>query len=781
MTVLSSPSAASATAASKSTQASPARASAAAVSPSHATTTSSASPNALMRRRPEWWSFAQEVITRLRKAQMEKLKLQAAERAEAQAALQAHAQRKPSTPRPSFGATYQPPLHQSPFLQALLEHAGPTQNLPEVTEAIRAEGGDPYATDTEGRAMPAPALPHRELLMALRLAVSFGSSACITRALAPGSLTLILGHEGGRLVEKLMSNILLPDGWDSCGPIPTAFEPRRLYIPDTMSPKDLKHILATRTPILCFAETEEELPPLLQDTAPQQARLSLAPVTQDLLLAVLRASHSATGRVDEAAVCKALPDEVVLAEMNEVELLFALRAPTALEAAESLAMLAERKRATPGPTPDPTALMGTTTAHQAARRIMSDLKLWTARQQESSKQAPIPWGELTRSLLIHGAPGTGKSYMARQMARYAGATLVEASFATWQSAGHLGQMLNAMRASFDEALKASPAVLFIDEIDAVGSRFGSDHNGKSYRVQVINGFLEQVDRLARHEGVILVGACNRVESLDPAIQRPGRFDEIIEMPLPDLHDITAMLRGALGQSCDKATVTSPAITSLAHSCVGRTPAVIDAALRAAKSEARLNSCALDLPTLEKHLGATQEDPARLRRIALHEAGHALVSALLTGQLPQRIVIAADSGFVEEARATPPSTRQEFEDRVAILLAGRAAEHLMLGEVSSGSGGGTKSDLARATLLLTQMSRELGLGLHGPLWLGPIVPQSLSDKEHNDITAKLTRQQDRARDLLAPRKGQIERLADVLVAEREVKRERLVGLFKDMEV
>ncbi|MDN5873977.1 MAG: ATP-binding protein, partial [Sinobacteraceae bacterium] len=120
--------------------------------------------------------------------------------------------------------------------------------------------------------------------------------------------------------------------------------------------------------------------------------------------------------------------------------------------------------------------------------------------------------------------------------------LVRGSFATWQAQGHLGHMLRAMRASFAEAAAARPAILVIDEIDAVGDRADPDSHNASYRHQVINGFLEEMDGLKHLEGVLVVGTCNYPDRIDAAVLRPGRFDLKVEVPLPGPRALARMLR-----------------------------------------------------------------------------------------------------------------------------------------------------------------------------------------------------------------------------------------------
>ena len=127
-------------------------------------------------------------------------------------------------------------------------------------------------------------------------------------------------------------------------------------------------------------------------------------------------------------------------------------------------------------------------------------------------------------------PGTGKSWLARAIGNSADFTVVTATFGQWQAEGHLGDMLKAMRQCFHNARAAMPTVLIIDEIDSVGSREDRDPRNRSYRTQVINAFLAELDAISREKGLIVIGTCNHRELIDPAVMRAGRFDLKIELP-----------------------------------------------------------------------------------------------------------------------------------------------------------------------------------------------------------------------------------------------------------
>ena len=308
---------------------------------------------------------------------------------------------------------------------------------------------------------------------------------------------------------------------------------------------------------------------------------------------------------DVAGFLHALPGKEALARLEVAQLVPALRLGSGGDLPKRLHAL------TAAPAPEGPSLdtgFAESPALHAAQRLVADLLAW--------RRGEIGWGEFSHSLLLYGPPGTGKTWLALAMGNSAGIACVKASFAEWQAAGHLGDMLAAMRKSFAAARRAAPALLFIDEIDAVGSRQSRDTHSENYRTQVINGFLGEMNSLALEPGVIVVGACNHPDRIDPAITRAGRFDLKCEVPMPDAQAILAVLQQHLG-----ADFQQDSLEPLARQAVGQNLAAIDAAIRAARSEARHTRKPLDLAMLRDQL-RLMPDPAEgalLWRHAVHEA------------------------------------------------------------------------------------------------------------------------------------------------------------------
>jgi cell division protease FtsH len=339
----------------------------------------------------------------------------------------------------------------------------------------------------------------------------------------------------------------------------------------------------------------------------------------------------------------------------------------------------------------------------AARQLMADLKLWS--------EGRLAWRDCLHSLLLYGKPGTGKTFLARAMGRSGGVPLITASFARWQACGHLGEMLRAMTDTFAEAIAAAPCVLFIDEIDAAGSRDSGERQNGSYRRQVVNSFLEQIDIAMRAEGVLIVGACNNVSALDPAILRPGRFDSLVEVPLPGRDELTCMLTHQLG-----AELRPDELQNLVNAAIGATPAMVDAAIRSARSHARAQCKPMQIAHVIHNLNNGETiDRALVWRIAVHECGHAILAIERNLGALHHVRLGQKDGnkLIPDLGA---GLKRDHQNMLAYTLAGRAAESLILGSIGGGSGGSeSHCDLAFATRIALAMETSYGFGKDGLLW------------------------------------------------------------------
>ncbi|WP_370571558.1 AAA family ATPase [Phaeobacter sp. SYSU ZJ3003] len=528
--------------------------------------------------------------------------------------------------------------------------------------------------------------------------------------------------------------------------------------------RNLCEALQQPCPLLVLLPHGESIPDSLAASLPDPVKLK--PLNRDILITQMEHSHSATGKIDREAVEPALPEDHALSQLGDPDVLLALRAPDARCAADRLAAAVSRTRGHAGGVRALTleAIGGTSPAHQAAADLVADLHRW--------QRGEIEWSDMSRSLLIYGEPGTGKTVLAKAIAASAGVPLIQGSFGAWQANGHLGDMLAAMLTCFRDAKSRKPSVLFIDEIDSCGSRADTGDRNQAYRQQVINEFLRQIDLLHREEGILLIGATNFPGKIDPAILRPGRFDLHHEMPLPTRQQILVMLEQAFPDSGQD-------LRPLSRKLAGQTPAVIDARLREARAKARRQGRSFDPGFLEQILGQEQGYRSRLdARIAVHEGGHA-IAAWLYGEEIKRVCLSPDGGFTE--RTTPPGAGLEadFDRQITIHLAGRAAERLVFGTISAGAGGGSASDLAQAAQLSLAMDYELGLGIHGNAWLGTPDFARLTAEERKRLQERLDHAEDVARALLYPHKHLLKEMASVLVREREFDGEAIKCWLRDV--
>ncbi|WP_241565314.1 AAA family ATPase, partial [Paenirhodobacter populi] len=464
-------------------------------------------------RRPAWWSFARAAVERLRQHTADSVGT-CFSPFEMSDDIGDTIPASPEVPKPSV-------------LELLSEGPGLTDLPDEIAQTLRDAGGDPFAVSVTGTDAPAIPLPAGALLTVVRLAASFGAEG-IAAALRPGAVTVLRGvlPDDTELLRSMLAHLLPPD-WQVKDPMRgTRPGPDALVFLEASRDskgklsdlavfdlrRKIRAALDSATPVLIALAPDIDLPPALMPQALEQRRF--APVTADILIAALCASHSATRRIDEEAVRAALPPEVQLADLPMLGFSLAMQAKTARAVAERIAAMVAK--AAPGPDTGPWLedIHGDTPALRAARQIVRDLRGW--------KTGAVAWADLTRTLLLYGPPGTGKSWIARAMGNSAGFSVVSGTFGQWQAAGHLGDMLREMRKTFADARASAPSVLIIDEIDAVGSREDRDRHNFNYKVQVISAFLAEMDSIAREEGVIVIGTCNHPELIDPAVLRAGR-------------------------------------------------------------------------------------------------------------------------------------------------------------------------------------------------------------------------------------------------------------------
>jgi plasmid stabilization system protein ParE len=387
------------------------------------------------------------------------------------------------------------------------------------------------------------------------------------------------------------------------------------------------------------------------------------------------------------------------------------------------------------------------------------------------RRGELAWSDVPPGVLLSGPPGTGKTLAAQALAHACGVPLVATSYAEWQAGkdGHMGDVIRRMRARFAEARQQAPCVLFVDELDSVQARGGTSRHD-DWWTAIINALLEELDGVAGRPGVIVAAASNHPERIDGALRRAGRLDREIRLRLPDAEGHAGILREHLGADLAGADL-------LAAARAGRGGTGADAAgwVRRARAAARHERRAVTEADLLAAIRGGEERPrsaAALRRLVFHEAGHAVVAALTRSGMLEAVTILGRGGVAGQAdmNLADSDTPEEVDALLVGLMAGRAAEEVVLGGAGAGCGGPAGSDLARATLLAA--SAELAWGLGENLsWRGDPDAESLpmllaaNPSAAARVEARLRTALASARDMLRQARPELDVVAEALV-ERE---------------
>lgn len=327
------------------------------------------------------------------------------------------------------------------------------------------------------------------------------------------------------------------------------------------------------------------------------------------------------------------------------------------------------------------------------------------------RSGEIAWSDVDAGCLLHGPSGTGKTLLASAIAATCGVPFIATSFAQWQGSkgGHLGDVTTEIQRVFELAAQNASCIVFIDEIDSIPARGSSRHHDDYWR-PVVNALLECLDGTSRREGVVVIAACNDPSRLDPALVRSGRLDRRFEMGLPDEAALVGILAHHLPGIGPE--VLEPVATTLAGTTSGADAARIAREARRIARRAKRHLEAADLLAIA--MPTDTRSPELQRRIAVHEAGHA-VAMMVLGRMPVSLSLVAIGGSgarVMSGNDRPPIyLLGDVQAEVVVLLAGRAAEEVVLGQASVGAGGsaGEGSDLEIATQLLASSQAVHGLG------------------------------------------------------------------------
>jgi len=398
-------------------------------------------------------------------------------------------------------------------------------------------------------------------------------------------------------------------------------------------------------------------------------------------------------------------------------------------------------------------------------------------------------GRIPKGVLLVGPPGTGKTLLARAIAGEANVPFFSISGSDFVEM-FVGVGASRVRDLFEQGKKNAPCIIFIDEIDAVGRHRGAGlGGGHDEREQTLNQLLVEMDGFESNEGVILVAATNRPDVLDPALLRPGRFDRRVVVGTPDVKGREKILKVHVRKTPISDDVDLSVIARGTPGFAGADLAnlVNEAALIAARQNRKLVTMADFEHAKDKVLMGVERrsmimSPEEKRSTAYHEAGHAVVALVVPNADPLHKVTIIPRGMALGLTMQLPiddkhtQSKEYLEDRLAILMGGRIAEEIFLGQITTGAG----NDIERATEMARRMVCEFGMSELGPMSFGKKEEQIFLGREinqHRDYSEEtavkidlavrglVQRSYDRARRIIEEYKEPMIRVSEALL-ERE---------------
>jgi cell division protease FtsH len=413
--------------------------------------------------------------------------------------------------------------------------------------------------------------------------------------------------------------------------------------------------------------------------------------------------------------------------------------------------------------------------------------------------------KIPKGVLLYGPPGTGKTLLARAVAGEAGVPFFSISGSDFVEM-FVGVGAARVRDLFEQAKASAPAIVFIDEIDAVGRHRGAGlGGGHDEREQTLNQLLVEMDGFDTRTGVILMAGTNRPDILDPALLRPGRFDRQVVIDRPDLEGRRGILKvHGRGKPLDPGVDLDVVAR--------RTPGFTGADLANVMNEgallaARRGKKAITMWELEEAIDRVMAGPERRTRliserekrvIAYHEAGHALVAHVLPNADPVHKISIIPRGRALGYTQTLPTedkflvTRSEMVEELAMLLGGRVAEEMVIGDITTGA----QNDLERATKIARGMVTEFGMSdTIGPLTLGqrqgevflgrdfasqPDYSDQVAFEIDSEVRRLIDEAHDEALEILQARKPKLDEIAMALIERETIEKEELVRILEGIE-
>ena len=412
---------------------------------------------------------------------------------------------------------------------------------------------------------------------------------------------------------------------------------------------------------------------------------------------------------------------------------------------------------------------------------------------------------IPKGVLLVGPPGTGKTLLAKAVAGEAGVPFFSISGSDFVEM-FVGVGASRVRDLFDQAKKVAPAIVFIDEIDAVGRHRGAGlGGGHDEREQTLNQLLVEMDGFAVNEGIIVMAATNRRDILDPALMRPGRFDRQVTVNYPDQNGRVAILKvHSKGKKLDVNVDLDNIAKRMPYATGADLENVMnEAAILAARARKKL----IDQQLLIDAIARVQMGPEKKshkvnekdrRMVAIHEGGHAIVGHMLEGCDEVHLITIVPRGQAAGHTLALPAeehdnmSRSQLLDQITMMLGGHAAEDVGLGEIYTGS----SSDLKRATEICRKMVTQFGMSDNiGTIYLGSdqevfVGMEFGQSREYSEeIAAKIDREvasilascYEKAKKILTENKDRLEKLTQALLEQETLNRAEFVALMENGEL
>jgi cell division protease FtsH len=435
-------------------------------------------------------------------------------------------------------------------------------------------------------------------------------------------------------------------------------------------------------------------------------------------------------------------------------------------------------------------------AEEAKQELVEVVEFLKYPEKFAKLGAKIPKG-----VLLVGPPGTGKTLISRAVAGEAGVPFFSISGSEFVEM-FVGVGASRVRDLFARARQHAPAIVFIDEVDAVGRHRGTGiGGGNDEREQTLNQILVEMDGFDAHTNVIIIAATNRPDVLDPALLRPGRFDRQVVVHLPDVRGREAILKVHLNGKPIFSDVDLDTLARQTHGFSGADLAnlVNEAAILAARNGRN----SISMPDLEESIDRVIAGPARKSRqvssrekeiVAYHEAGHALVAAHVPHADPVHKVTIVPRGVAGGyTRLIPDEDRGlwskgQFEAMLAVMMGGQAAEELVFGDITTGASNDLQNASGVARKMVTEYGMSEALGPRtfdsgqGMVFLGKELAQghsysdAVAEKIDTEISNLLSKAQQTAKKIIQENRAKLTLLAKKLIAEETVEGSELLGIL-----